>query len=434
MLPNKLFTLLLLLVLGSCTSSSLKDSQDSNEAKAKRDENASSQLDAPYVLLISIDGYRHDYTTKHRPYHLMKFIDQGVAAEGLIPTFPTLTFPNHYSIVTGMYPERHGIVANHFTAPDLENRVYSMRDPDSVVDKRFYAGVPLWNLAKKHGMVSATYFWPGSEADINDMRPSYWEQYEHDRPHSERIRDVVDWFKLPENLRPHFATLYFSTVDSAGHSYGPDSRQVGEAIKEVDLGIGRLLYELEQLNLPLNIIITSDHGMAQLDFSRVEYIDSGFKTKEQKELFSKFENSGSGPLVFYYYKGEESTRAADVKKMVQLLNQGKQYKTYARGNLPKHLNFQNNPRMGDLISIATPGWTIGESRKTRVIAGMHGFDPKATKDMNGIFYAKGPAFKEGLKIDSFENVHIYPMIAHVLGLKVKHQIDGKLEVLKPILK
>lgn len=419
--------LLLFVTFTGCSNSVVED-------RKKLDQNSLSRRDAPYVLLISIDGYRHDYTEKFRPHHILKFIEKGVSAEGLVPTFPTLTFPNHYSIVTGMYPENHGIVANHFTAPELNNRVYSMRDPDSVVDKTFYNGIPLWNLVKKHGMVSATYFWPGSEADINDMRPSYWEAYEHERPHSERIRDVVNWFKLPENLRPHFATLYFSTVDSAGHAYGPNSRQVGEAIKEVDLGIGRLLFELDQLDLPLNIIITSDHGMAQLDFSRVEYIDKNFTTAEQKKLFSKFDNSGSGPLVFYYYKGEKEQKDQDVKKMVQYLNKGQQYKTYARGKLPQHLNFQNNPRMGDLISIATPGWTIGESRKTRVIAGMHGFDPTATKDMNGIFYARGPAFKEGHKIEQFENIHIYPLVAQILGLKINHKIDGDINVLKGILR
>lgn len=425
MFTQKLWTILFFILISGCATTVQQEGLETNQA---------SQLDKPYVLLISIDGYRHDYTEKHQPHHLLKFIEKGVEAKGLIPTFPTLTFPNHYSIVTGLYPENHGIVANHFTAPDLDNRVYSMRDADSVVDKSFYQGNPLWNLVKKNGMVSATYFWPGSEADINGVRPSFYEKYEHERPHSDRIRTVVDWFKLPAENRPHFATLYFSTVDSAGHAFGPDSKKVGDALKEVDLGIGRLLYELEQLNLPINIFIVSDHGMAALDFSRVEYIDTPFKSKEEKELFSRFENSGSGPLVFYYYKGEKQNRNADVKKMQTLLNKGKQYKTYIRGQLPKHLNFQNNPRMGELISVATPGWTIGESRKTRVIAGMHGFDPTATRDMDGIFMAKGPQIKEGLKIERFENVHIYPLIAKILGLKINEKIDGNLKVLQPILK
>ena len=168
------------------------------------DQNAPEHADAPYVLLISIDGLRYDYLEKYQPENLLKLASSGVQAASLKPVFPTLTFPNHYSIATGLRPDNHGIVANHFKAPDLDGALYSLKDRDAVTNEKFYQGTPLWSLARQQGQVSATYFWPGSEAPIAGTYPSYWRKYEHNAPHSERIETVMSWLKLPKKNRPHF--------------------------------------------------------------------------------------------------------------------------------------------------------------------------------------------------------------------------------------
>ena len=222
---------------------------------------------APYVLLISIDGYRHDYNELYKPPNLTKFAKEGVSAKSLIPGFPSKTFPSHLSQVTGLYPGRHGIVDNAFYAPEL-NKNYNYKDRSTVIDGQFYSGVPLWSLASQHQMVSGVYFWPGSEAPINGHFPSHYVPYEHSTPHMDRINKVMEWIKLPLRERPHFLSLYFSDVDSAGHRYGPRSEEVRQAVLKVDQSLGYLFQQLRPLGLDINIVITSDHGMAALDESK----------------------------------------------------------------------------------------------------------------------------------------------------------------------
>lgn len=406
-----------------------------NPIEKELDTNASRHKKTPYVLLISIDGLRHDYLKKYQPKNLTKLAQEGVQAESLKPVFPTLTFPNHYSIATGLRADSHGIVANHFMAPDLDDKFYSLKDKDAVTNPDFYKGLPLWSLARQQGLVSATYFWPGSEAPINGVYPSYWRAYEHSMPHSERIKTIIRWFELPEENRPHFSTLYFSKVDSAGHAHGPNSPQVEQALKTVDKDIGFLLERLQTLDFPVHVIVTSDHGMADLSFSKIAYLDENFVTQEDKELFERFKIVHTFALAFFYYKGPEEKREADTKRALELLNRHPHYNTYKRGQLPEHLHFNESPRMGELVSIADTGWTIGPKTELRVIPGSHGFDPEVTRQMDGIFIAKGPLFKSDFKIQRFENIHIYPFLAQVLGLETKDiELDGSAKILNQILR
>lgn len=418
--------LFLLFSLMSCAQIGLKP-------ESELATNSPEHLDKPIVLMISIDGYRHDYNELYKPKFLTEFAKTGVQAKGLLPVYPTNTFPNHYSIVTGLYPDNHGIVSNAFYAPDLDLH-YSLRDSAAVTNGKFYSGVPLWSLARQQGMVSATYFWPGSEAEIAGVRPHYYLKYDHDKPYDDRVNTVLNWLKLPAKNRPHFLTVYFSSVDSAGHAHGPNSEQVATAVQEVDGYIETLVSEARKLNLPLTIMIVSDHGMTSLSFDKVEVIDDLMKSPEEKQALKNFLVDGSGPFIFYHHTGAASKKQSDLKLVLNALNRAKHFKTYQRGTLPKHLNFNKNPRMGEMVSVADPGYTIGAKNRLRVIAGMHGFDPSRSSDMAGVFMAQGPSLVKGKTMKSFENIHIYPLVAKILGLQITEPIDGNLSVTKEILK
>lgn len=385
----------------------------------------------PIVLLISLDGYRHDYNQLYKPPFLSEFAKDSARTQGLIPTYPTNTFPNHYSIVTGLYPDKHGIVSNSFYSPEL-NLSYSLKDPKAVTNGDFYEGIPLWSLARRQGMVSATYFWPGSEAPIAGVYPTYYRAYDHSAPHQERVSTVLNWLKLPKENRPHFVTLYFSDVDSAGHAYGPNSPQVEQAIMKVDQTLAGLYQEVQKLKLPIITMIVSDHGMTALSFDRVEYLDPHFQTAEEKTSWKHFETHGMGPFLFHYYQGPEKEKAQHTKRALKALARGKHFKSYQRGKLPAHLNFNHSPRMGEIVTISSPGYSVGERGKLRVIAGSHGFDPTLSSDMMGIFYARGPGLV-ARELPPFENIHVYPLVAKLLGLELESEIDGRLEVTTPLL-
>lgn len=395
--------------------------------------NSEEALKAPYVLMISIDGYRHDYNRLHKPNFLRKFEKKSTKVKSLQATFPTKTFPNHYSIVTGMYPGNHQIVANYFYAPDLKAS-YSLKDKKSVRDARFYGGIPLWNLAVQNGMVSATYYWPGSEAPINGYRPTYWEKYDHHKPHLDRINKVIDWFKLPASKRPHFVTLYFSDVDSAGHKYGPTARETKAAVHKVDKTIETLVNELEKLSLPLNIVIVSDHGMTEMSKKRAIYFKDIFTSTSDKSLLNQFKNIGYGPLVHFYYQGKASDKEKATRELVKVMNRNaKKHKAFLRKNLPKKFFFTYSVRAGDVVAIADMGWSLGPEGHW-IGGGKHGFDNFDGKDMHGIFYAVGPNFKSNYRLPTMSNVHIYPALAEILNLPVQHKIDGDLKKIKKALK
>ena len=411
---NLLFIFLSLFT--SCTSAELKQTATS--------ENEPQHVDSPYVLLISIDGYRYDYNKIHKPKFLNEFAKDSARLDSLVPTFPTKTFPNHLSIATGMYPMNHGIVANHFYNPELRKR-YSLKDRSSVTNPQFYKGIPLWSLAESQGMRSATYFWPGSEAKIAGKFPSQYMIYNHGTPHEKRINKVKEWLSLDKSKRPHFMTLYFHDVDSAGHKYGPKSSQAKKAVQKVDKSLRELYSFIKTLSYPVNVIIVSDHGMHKVNKENIVDL-----SKKDKSLFDKFLLEGSGPLVHLYKKDKTSQK--DINKTLQNLNNGKGYKCYPNAKTPKKLNFRNNPSIGDIVCIAqmksylTSGITLAPT-------GAHGWSQFEGKKMHGIFYAKGPCFKKNKLLKSQSNIHIYPMIAKILKLDINHKIDGHLSKMKELI-
>src|ERR1700680_2226694 len=227
---------------------------------AENGTNSPAALKAHYLVLVSLDGFRWDYARRDGATHLLALGKQGVwAPQGMIPSFPSLTFPNHFTIVTGLYPEHHGIVANSFYDPKRKER-FSYTDPKSNGDGSWYGGTPLWVLAEQQGMRSASFFWPGSEAEIQGKRPSYYMSYDHKFPDEKRVEQVLAWLRLPPDKRPHFITLYYSNVDDAGHVFGPAAPETGEAVRHVADMIGALTDGIATIGLPVDLIVVSDHG------------------------------------------------------------------------------------------------------------------------------------------------------------------------------
>ncbi len=383
-------------------------------------KNSARAQQAPYILLISLDGFRWDYVEKYQPAFLSQWIKDSARLTALRPSFPTKTFPNHLSIVTGSYPQRHGILANRFYAPDLKKH-YSLKEQDAVVNPDFYLVNPLWVLAEQQGMRTSSYFWPGSEAAISGVTPTYFQPYDHNAPHQQRINTVLQWYNLPAERRPHLTTMYFHDVDSAGHDFGQGSPELIQALEKVDNSLKDLTTKLAKLPFEVNVVIVSDHGMAQRKREDFEQLPSWVN----QEYYVK----GSGPIVHIYdIKGSSKTLTETTR---QLNQQAQHYKCYRYQDIPRRYNaFQSN-RIGDIACLADKDWAIGLFSHRPV--GDHGWSQFNTTDMNGVFYAKGPAFKKGIIRPIAENVNIMPLLAHILGIKIPHEIDGKVSTLAPLL-
>ena len=385
-------------------------------------DNRADQLAKHYVVLVSIDGFRYDYAKLYGAPHLDAIAKDGAAApDGMLPAFPSTTFPNHYTIVTGLYPEHHGIVAMSFYDPARAER-YSFNDAKTVVDGSWYRGVPLWSLAEKQGMRAACFFWPASEAEIAGERPSYYLKYDNALPDEERVNQVVDWLKLPDAKRPHFITLYFGEVDHVGHEHGPDAPETRAAVRHVDGEIGVLRARLEKLHLPIDLIVLSDHGMAKEE--------GGWIDLDQYADFSGIETVGT----LMYPKSD-----ADAAKLYAKLRiVSDKFKVYRRSRVPAELNYSGDSRVGDPVVVPTGPYAIrvhGPADATRIHPpnkGAHGYDPRTMLEMHAIFYAEGPDIRRGVRLKPFENVNVYPFLAEILGLDAP-ATDGNASLLEPVL-
>jgi alkaline phosphatase D len=384
--------------------------------------NTAAQQAKHYVVLVSLDGFRYDYPRRYGAPHLLQLGFKGASApEGMFPAYPSLTFPNHISIITGLYPEHHGIVANSFWDPTREQTyVYSQTESDS--DGSWYSGTPLWVLAEQQGMRSACLFWPGSEAEIQGKRPSYYLHFDNKLDDEKRVDQVVAWLKLPPELRPHFITLYYSNADHAGHVYGPDSEEVRAAVHHVDAMVGDLMAKIAPLHLPVDFVVVADHGMVTLQ--------GGLVTLSDFADLSDFHTEGA----LLYPKPD-----ADVQETYEefLAHPDPRFKVYRRADVPAYLHFDANPREGDPIVVPNGPFLLrahaSEAESTSKYRGGHGFNPRTMPEMKAIFFAGGPDIRSGVQLKPFENVNIYPFIAEILGLKPPAG-DGTLEVLRPALK
>ena len=384
------------------------------------------QADKPYVLLVSIDGYRHDYNQLHKPKYLTQFAQNAAQVTYFKPSFPSVTFPNHIILVTGLYPAHHGIVANRFYHQQLQ-QTYAMNIKQSVTDGRFYQGVPLWSLAGQQGMKSATYFWPGSEAEIAGQRPDYWLPYNDDASNNQRVEQVLQWLNLPQAQRPQFVTLYFSDVDTAGHLYGPASDSTHQAVTQVDHAIGQLLDGINALPYQVNVIITADHGMTNVEQFPRMYTDKLFE--EAPALKDKF--SFNNDAAFSLITAIGDNKQQDLDALALLVNKVPGLRFYRRDDVPANLHFSDNLSIGDAVLISNQHYITSTDARVGV-TGKHGYDADVISDMNTVLYAKGPAFNQQ-QIQFAENIHLYPLIAHILGLTINEPIDGQLTELAPLL-
>jgi predicted AlkP superfamily pyrophosphatase or phosphodiesterase len=381
------------------------------------------------LILVSIDGFRWDYLDKFNPPNLQKLASEGVRADGLIPQFPSKTFPNHYTIVTGLTLAHHGIISNNIRDQQIPGE-FSLSNRDVQSDPRWWGGEPIWNTAEKQGRKSAAMFWPGSEVEIGGRRGTYWTPYDDDMPHAERIRRILDWLKLPEGQRPSFLTLYFSDVDSAGHSRGPDSEDVKNAVMKVDTSLGDLVAGVKQLGLDnrVNYVIVSDHGMAQLSADRMIVLDD-YIDVDPDEVTDWAPVLGITP------------KDGDVDKMYNALK-GKHpaLEIYKSNEIPAEYGLAGHPRLPAIVGIAREGWFITSKREIRrwgepdrhAPGGTHGYDARL-RSMHGLFIASGPRIKSGMRVKEFENIHIYDFLCAVLGLQPAKN-DGDPAVTRDMLR
>jgi predicted AlkP superfamily pyrophosphatase or phosphodiesterase len=415
-----LLTVVFVLFSAACSGSAPAATPQSEAGFARA--NAAQHLDKPYVVLISIDGYRHDYTDLYAPSNLSRFARQGVQADSLIPTYPADTFPSHYSIATGMYPGKHGIVANDFLDRSRNAR-YRLGDAESVGDGSWYRGTPLWVAAEQQGMVTASYFWVGTEAAIQGTRPSHYHRYDASVPYEDRIQAVLDWLSFPTEYRPHLITLYFSAVDSVAHRSGSLSAELEAAIEQLDSQIGALIEGIDALDIEANVFVISDHGMIDLDADKVIYLDEIVDLEGARVI-------GSGAHAFLYV--EDGSRRSQI--YADLKGRENNYRIYRREDTPSTWHLRDE-RVGDLVVEAEAPYSIRINRTgPSVSAASHGYDAARQMEMHGIFYAQGPQLREETRIPSFENVHIYPLIMTILGLETVDDIDGSIDVLEGILR
>lgn len=385
--------------------------------------NAARHIEAPYVVLVSLDGFGAQLLGRHPAPSLERLAASGVRAERMIPVYPTKTFPTHYSIATGMYVENHRLVGNRFWAPDL-NASYALSDRAAVEDGRFYGGEPIWVTAERQGMVTASYFFVGSEAPVKGVRPTYWYRFDASVPHEQRVDQVIEWLAMPPEARPHLVTLYFEDVDGAWHFNGPDSPQTAAAVARVDRSLGRLLDGVDALphGDDVYVVVVSDHGLLATPPSMVDEVDM--------RLFPGVRMVEGGPYASLFVDEGGPSRARAVRdSLAALLPRAE---VWLREDVPARLHYSADPRIGDIVIAPAPGRRVHERGRVSRDTWSHGWD-NGVPEMSAIFVARGPGIPAGRTIAPFEAIHVYPLLAHLLGLEPNPEADGRLEVLLPIL-
>ena len=359
----------------------------------------------PYVIVVSFDGFRWDYQDLYETPNFDLLQNNGVKAKYLISSFPTKTFPNHYTLATGLYPDHHGIINNSFYAPDLDG-IYRIGDREMVANPDAYFGEPIWVTAEKQGVRSASYFWVGSEADIMGISPTYWYAYDESVPYLARVDELISWLKKPVKERPGLLFLYFDEPDGIAHHYGPEHVETGEMVTYLDSVLGYLRSEIANLEYAdlINLIVVSDHGMGPVSPDKYvnlyEYIKEEWTTSV----------IGGNPV----YLIQPAAGCAD--SITAVLDQVDGVFAWQKGDIPPHLHYGNNPRFPGIVVVADSLWSIGtRPGPSGYTGGAHGYD-NTFSDMNTIFYAEGPAFKEDYISAPFSNVEVYGIIAEILGL------------------
>ena len=385
---------------------------------------------APVTILVSIDGFRADYLDRGITPALSALARDG-ARGPMMPSFPSKTFPNHWTLVTGKVPDHHGIVANRMEDPRRPGEVFTMASDDPFW---WNEAEPIWVTAEKAGVRTATMFWPGSNvgwggtlvphgwgAVEGGTRPADWQQFNQQIDNTQRVNAVLDWVRRPSNIRPQLVTLYFDTVDTAGHQSGPDGAEVDKAIADVDRHIGDLVRGLKTLHQPANLVIVSDHGMAATSSERVIALD----TIADPSLYRIVE---SGPFAAL-----QPTDGNEVALEKALVGKHGHMECWRKKDIPARLQYGSNPRVPPVFCLADIGWLIlPKAATSEFTGGTHGYDNQAP-EMRALFIANGPAFRRGITLTPFANVDITPLLGHLLGLPDIADLDGGIAPLRPAL-
>ncbi|MBO9620989.1 MAG: alkaline phosphatase family protein [Niabella sp.] len=412
-------------LLAALTVTNTLTAQDTTQYIIPGRINSAEQQQKPYVVLISIDGFRHDLTDKYNAAFLKEMREAGVQAPSMRPCFPSLTFPNHYSIITGLYPSHHGLVDNSFYDAQ-KNAYYKVSDKKAVEAADWYGGEPLWVLAEKQKMVTASFYWVGSESHIAGIPPTYYYKYNEVLSIDRRVAVLNEWLQKPAATRPHLITFYFPQVDHEEHLHGVDAKETEQAVHLVDDAIRKMAVACKATGLPVNFVVVSDHGFANLDTTKI------IPVKQVMELIdtSLFRIAGGGTMIHLYAKNKKNIRPA-----YKALKNQTGFKAWLVNKTPRSWMYRKRNdrynRIGDIILTCAPprNFYFG-GRKS---LGAHGFDNRLP-EMQATFYAWGPAFREHYKIQSFKNIDVYPMLARLLGLKMEQPVDGSKKRLQKILK
>lgn len=383
----------------------------------KQDKNT---VSTPYLVVLSADGFRWDYPQQYNTPALHAMATEGIKAHSLQPSFPSKTFPNHYSIATGLYPGNHGIIANDFEDPILGH--YSLRDRKSVLNSDFYGGEPIWITAEKQHIHSACFFWPGSEAPIKGIHPSIWKEYNQTEPFEARVDSVIKWLQLPFDQRPHLIMCYLHEPDKAGHNSGPFSEETRMQVNYVDSIVNDFRAKFASLSIhdSINFIVLSDHGMGHIEQQKSIALFDYLKPQWLADIH------GDNPMFTL------NAHEAYYDSVWQALSNIPHIEAYKKEEQPARYHFTKSDRIGAFVCVADSAWALHLDRTTFSTGGTHGYDP-ANKDMHAIFYAVGPAFNKGIEIPTFENVNLYSLFANILGLNPA-PTDGSLEPFKGALK
>ncbi|PKU23856.1 ectonucleotide pyrophosphatase/phosphodiesterase [Telmatospirillum siberiense] len=384
------------------------------------------------LILVSLDGFRADYLGRGRSPVLSALAASGVTADAMRPAFPSVTEPNHYTLVTGLYPDHHGIVYNVMEDPNLApNGFFNHTDHRSIADERWWnAATPLWVGAERRGLRTAAMFWPGSDVAIHGVRPSLWKPYDGTVAPERRVDGVLEWLDLPEGQRPDFITLYFEQADEAGHAGGPDSMAVDEALGRIDGALGRLFDGLRRRNLfeRVNLLIVSDHGMAATAAERVVFLDDLADPADVHVLTT------GAVTELRALPGREAAVES------RLLMPREHVACWRKADIPVALHYGANSRVPPFVCLAEPGWLVTSRRamaemqaKGRAFgAGAHGYDP-ADPAMAALFVAHGPAFRSGVRQPAFDNVELYSLLCRLLNVPPEPN-DGQADRLLGILR
>ena len=401
--------------LSACATSSVRPASEAAEGAE-----ASSAGAAPQVILVSMDGFRRSYLDTDSLPALHALEREGVTAQAMIPSFPTLTFPNHYTIVTGLYPEHHGIVGNSIYDPEY-HELFTMNNAASK-ESRWWGGQPIWVTAEKQGEHAASMFWVGSEVAIDSVRPTRWKPYDAKVTFDARVDTVLSWLDLTGSQRLSLITLYFDEPDHTGHEFGPDSPKTAEAAARTDSAIARLVQGLRARGKydKVNLILVSDHGMSQLSPDREVYLDDVVDTASIRIT------SLSPDLMITPRDGDAPALLAKIKKLPHV-------SAWLKADVPERLHYNEGRRITPIVAVADDGWTIAiHGGRRGPGGGAHGYD-NASASMNAVFIAHGPAFKQNVTMQSFPNVDVYDLLAKLLHLRPATN-DGSLEPFSAVLR